>query len=429
MKKLVMSIVGMALGMALAWGQPPAPTDGRGVMSYQARGYTWRVLDDDGAKAGVYVYAGNYVPYEAPDSIGWTVPDSLQTVFVVHVGRHGSRYPTSEKYTDRLKAFLEKCPRLTPIGENVRNLVRITDSICAGRWGALDALGVREQSGIGHRFALRFAPLLKKNPQLRAISSYVPRCVMSMDQMTHGVLWEDRDINLHTASGPATSPLLRFFDFSKEYKEYKQKGEWEQVYKGFMDTVCPAYPIIRLCEGPLPVSEAEARSLTMDLYKAVAVYEAMDDYTISWREFFYSWEYGQCCEVENLRKYLLYAANGLSDVPAKMAEPLLADILENMEQAAAGDFDSPAAMLYFGHAETLMPLLSLIQLPGCYYVTRDWGSVDAHWDAFDVAPMASNLELILLRGPSGTLWVQALHDEVAAAPLTPWETFKRQRRF
>ena len=68
--------------------------------------------------------------------------------------------------------------------------------------------------------------------------------------------------------------------------------------------------------------------------------------------------------------------------------------------------------LRFGHAETLMPLLSLMHLPGCYYMTNYFDTVESHWRNFHVVPMASNLQMILFRAKSGRLYVRIDLNEV-----------------
>ena len=74
--------------------------------------------------------------------------------------------------------------------------------------------------------------------------------------------------------------------------------------------------------------------------------------------------------------------------------------------------------LRFGHAETLMPLLSQLAVPGCRYVTTDWQSVCDYWRDYEVVPMAANLQLLLMRSKgSDRMYVQTLHNEQPAMPL------------
>ena len=100
----------------------------------------------------------------------------------------------------------------------------------------------------------------------------------------------------------------------------------------------------------------------------------------------------------NLRQYLQRTASTVQDgsVPADIAGQLLLDIITKADQALAGQ--NPAVVdLRFGHAETLMPLLSLMRIPGCRYLTNYFDTVGANWRDWQVVPMAANLQLILFK--------------------------------
>ena len=153
------------------------------------------------------------------------------------------------------------------------------------------------------------------------------------------------------------------------------------------------------------------------MYKIVAGANAVFG-SVDWQAFYTPDEYRRAWQSENLRHYLTYSANGLSLTPSRMSRSLVADIAASLEHASRPGYDGPAMTLRFGHAETLMPLLSQLAVPGCRYVTTDWSGVAGHWRDYEVVPMATNLQLLLLRS-KGTdrLYVQTLHNEQPAMPL------------
>lgn len=65
-----------------------------------------------------------------------------------------------------------------------------------------------------------------------------------------------------------------------------------------------------------------------------------------------------------------------------------------------------------------MPLLALMRLQGCYYVTNYFDTVGLHWRDFHVVPMASNIQFTLLRSTSGTLYLRVDLNETPV-PLIP----------
>ena len=194
---------------------------------------------------------GSAKPYPAPEEPS-TYPDSLTPVFVNHVGRHGARYLSSAKTTVELTAFLNRADSagvLAPLGKELLSLARYVADISHNRWGALDSLGMAEQRGIASRMFLAF-PKLFINGKVNAISSYSPRCVISMYEFTHQLDRLNNRVELYTASGHQTSPLMRPFDVDKSYIEWSASKEWDAPYNTFFETTAPASPARRLLTDP-----------------------------------------------------------------------------------------------------------------------------------------------------------------------------------
>jgi hypothetical protein len=65
---------------------------------------------------------------------------------------------------------------------------------------------------------------------------------------------------------------------------------------------------------------------------------------------------------------------------------LLQDLITTTEEFVDGKSDV-AVRLRFGHGETLLPLLSLLHLQGCFYLTNYFDTVALHWQDFNIIPM------------------------------------------
>lgn len=102
--------------------------------------FPYALVQEPAAQAGAYMYAGTGLPYY-PSGEFAAVPDSLSTIFVNHIGRHGARFLSSSKYTKKVLNYLHRCGPLSPIGRNMLWLCNRIDSITADRWGALDSIG------------------------------------------------------------------------------------------------------------------------------------------------------------------------------------------------------------------------------------------------------------------------------------------------
>ena len=135
----------------------------------------------------------------------------------------------------------------------------------------------------------------------------------------------------------------------------------------------------------------------------------------------------------NLRQYLQRTGTTVSSVPADIASALVQNIIETTDNFINGENTTTSAMLRFGHAETVMPLVSLLRLPGCYYLTNYFDTVDEHWLDFDVVPMASNVQFILFQAPkSGRYYIRIELNEQAVAlrkgdsdTIFPWGEVRR----
>lgn len=68
---------------------------------------------------------------------------------------------------------------------------------------------------------------------ITAISSYVSRCVMSMDYLTHQIANSSKGIELCSGSGLRYSYLLRPWEGDKAWQEYKKNGAWKKVYNTY----------------------------------------------------------------------------------------------------------------------------------------------------------------------------------------------------
>ena len=358
---------------------------------------------------------GSLNPY--PAEINPAVyPDSLIPVFINHVGRHGSRYPASAANCNKLAAWLSRADSIgtiTPAGRRLRQLNDIIINRSKGQWGALDSLGMAEQRGIASRMFRTFPTLFRKQ-KVNAISSYAPRCVMSMYEFTHQLDRLNNHVEIRTSAGRQNSPLMRPFDLDKAYIEWRGEKAWEEPYNMLYETAVPTAPARRFINDP-GMESSKAREISLLAYTVLRGIPAMGR-SIDLTKFFCIEELNSMWSVENLRHYLRYTATTLS-TPAELAAQLVLDLIETTDAAAAGN--TPATvMLRFGHAETLMPLLSLLRLRGCYYMTNYFDTVGLHWKGFDIVPMAANLRMVLFRSKKGALYVRFDLNE-KPVPLLP----------
>lgn len=358
------------------------------------------------------------------------VPDTLRPVMINHVGRHGARYPSSGKHADMVRKLLKSAAEKHAITFKGRKMLALTEKVIdrsTGRWGALDTLGKAEQRWLAARMTGE-CPRLFNNTVINAISTYVPRCVMSMYEFTHQLVRQNNRIEVYTASGRQNNDILRFFEGNEALDSFVESAEVKDAVKGYAEETIPAGLLKKFVGSTFPMDDIDETEYLLAMYSVVAGTAAIE-MKISYAEYFSREEFNALWRVFNLKQYLTHSASALSDLPAQSAKSLLLNLVQTTDSFLSGADKTPVR-LRFAHAETLMPLLALIQLEGCYYVSSNLSSVAENWQDFNVVPMAANFRLILFRSRTGKHYVRADHNEhpVPLVPggelYVPWEDAK-----
>lgn len=360
---------------------------------------------------------GSLTPYPEPE-LHYAVPDSLTPVFVNHVGRHGARYPASGANCLALRRLLDRADSLgtiTPLGRELQALNEEVINASNNRWGALDSLGMAEQSGIAARMFYNYTEIFGGDGVVQALSSYSPRSMMSMYSFTHSLDRLNNRLTFTTSTGRLNSPLMRPFDTSQDYLDFRRDKAWEPAYKEYFAATAPTAAARRVLGDAFPFADdAEAREAALVEYYVLAGLQAMS-MPAALDKYFTSREANALWSCFNLRQYLQRTATTVSSVPADIAADLVLNIIETTDAYIENPEVSPVAVLRFGHAETLMPLLSLLRLPGCYYLTNYFDTVAEHWRDFDVVPMAANIQFVLFRSAKGRYYVRVDLNEKPVA--------------
>ncbi len=359
-------------------------------------------------QAAAFTYVdgrASLAPYPTDRSVR-EFPDSLHPVFVNLVARHGSRYPAGSLFTMMVKRALDRADSLrtiTPLGKQLLRDVDHVISATAGRWGQLDTIGECEHRSIAARL-YRTCPQLLDSARIVALASSSPRSVMSMYSFTHQLAQMGKHVDITAMSGERFTPLMRNYELDEAYRAYRSDTAYLSTYGRFLAKNITIDPLLRVLGEKYPLDYKEATDLAMAEYYVLAGMNAMG-LDISPEPYFTLKEYKQLWSIFNFREYLLYSASTLSSRPAEIAAPLLLDIVQTADSIASGKLRI-AAKLRFGHAETMMPLLSLMQVPHCYYLTNYFDSVADNWQAYAIVPMACNLQITLLRSDSGRLYAR-----------------------
>lgn len=363
---------------------------------------------------------GSLMPY--PTAVAQVAtPDTLTPVYLSHVGRHGSRYPASATHCKQLKAALMRADSLGTLTALGQRLLKLTDQVMArsaGRWGALDSLGMAEQRALATRMAHNYPQLFGDGQTVNALSSYSPRVMMSMFSFTHQLDRMNNHNEFVTSTGRMNSQLVRPFDVDQDYLDFREKKTWEPPYAEYLANVCPLTALTRVVGRDYPFGDSDAaRELALAEYYVVAGLQAME-MPSQMETYFTRAEANALWSCFNLRQYLQRTMTTVSSVPADIASALVMNIVNRADAAIEGT-NAATVDLRFGHAETLMPLLSLLRLGGCYYMTNYFDTVGLHWRDWAVVPMAANVQFIFFKAQRSGKWYVRVDLNEKPVPLIP----------
>lgn len=372
---------------------------------------------------------GSLGPYPAKVAL-ISHPDSLTPIFMNHLGRHGSRYPASAYSATTMRKALLKADSLktiTPLGRKFLKVINRVIALSGGQWGQLDSLGMAEHRAIADRAVKNF-PCLFNGGNILAASTKSPRAIMSMYSFTHELSLKSKDITIGTLTGKELNETLMPFDVNDDYKAYAKEKPWKSTYDHYVDSVAPN-TMTRLLGSRYPASESELRQLSIIEYYNFANMKAMG-MTNCYAPYMTLDEFNRLWSCFNMRQYYQHTQSATSTIASDIAAPLLEEIVEWTDLAANGRAKA-TAVLRFAHAETVMPLVSLMRLPHCYYTGTDVNHLQQVWKDFEIVPMAANVQVVLYKAPSGAKYAAVYFNEKAVAPIegdsrtiVPWDTLR-----
>ncbi|BDZ40363.1 histidine-type phosphatase [Microbacterium suwonense] len=334
-----------------------------------------------------------YEPFQDPSTYQ-QAPEGYQPVLIEHVGRHGSRLLSSKKYDDllwQLWQIAHEDGGLTELGEqfgpDLQKTIALHDEI---GYGSLSARGAEEHQGIARRAVERMGPLFDKavadGTPISIVSSGVDRAVDSADNFVIGLEKADPDLASVIQPQANDRDLLYFHDTDPDYLAYEdsdQLGDAEDALEEVPEIAAAARDVVsrlftpefvkRIDDGEFDLvdhgkgkkhleSVVDAGSYVYELYVIAPGMEqdAAVDMTPYMSE-------------EDAATFALLSDGGDfykkgpafagSDVTYRMAHVLVDAFLTSVEAVAAGK-EAPAAEFRFAHAEEIVPLAALLELPG-----------------------------------------------------------------
>ena len=382
----------------------------------------------------------NYDVY--PDSIPdklTAAPNGKKPFYISHYGRHGSRYINRRSgYEIPYKMIVQAngVDELTAMGKRVFSEMNFILNDSEDRWGDLTTLGKIPQLQIARRMIDRFPEVFADSANVSAISTVVPRCMMSMESFLIGLTQQNPRLRITMDASRRTQgymnyqdPLLRINKMTpkaqKAYDAYiasrvgnsrlmEMLFKNPDIVKELVDETFFSYYLMKMGLFQLNTHLNQNTFLT-DLFTAEDLYRMWQIDNVLWYV-----RYGFC------------PLNG-GDYPYTQRH-LLRQIIADADSCLR--LDTPGAQLRFGHDTVLLPLVCLLGINGYDLQTNNLEEIEARgWWSSSVFPMGSNVQFIFYRSSpcdKEVLFKVLLNEQEArlpirtdCAPYYHWRDFRR----
>lgn len=354
--------------------------------------------------------ACNHNSYEFFPIKDTPAPKGYKPFYISHYGRHGSRSGWGgDRYAYVIHVLErgEKAGILTPGGDSLLAATRKEFALYGGMDGRLTPRGVREHAAIADRMYSRYPQVFKGKKKVRAVSSTVQRCIVSMTGFTNSLVRRNPKLDILPDTGERIMEYISPDGDWQEATKLAYEKAQEEVRKlpddtlGVLDRIFtdPAAGL-KLVPSPKRLTDCVFTVAEMaedfDIEENLFRFLPFDAIYRRWAKHNLSLYTGHCNSVES----------GTACVG--MAKPTVDDIVSKADEAIAGG--EYATDLRFGHD---YPLLSLVSYLGIEGVGERYAADEIcdNWLAFWEIPMASNLQMIFYRSKKGPVLVKFLYQE------------------
>ena len=359
-------------------------------------------------------------------------PKGYTPFYISHYGRHGSRSNWGGKAYEDLIRTLEigkGMKILTPGGDSLLVAARRVLATYDGMDGRLSQRGAREHAALAERMYNRYSEVFAGEKNVRAFSSTVQRCIVSMNAFTNSLIRQNTRLNIRLDTG---EQFMKYLD--------NEQG-WQQITSSAMrksaeymrqvpdDTLGVMSRIFTDVEKARTFVDSPRR-LTENVFNTAVVAEDFDIEEDLYRFLPFDAIYRRWAQ-NNLFLYLGHC-NSADVGPQRvvLAESCVEDIVKKADECiATGAY---AADLRFGHDYPLMALVSYLGIEGVGD-RLEVEDVCDNWLGFWNICMASNLQMIFYRNKAGDVLVKFLYQEQErllrglepySGPYYKWETVK-----
>jgi len=373
----------------------------------------------------------NTCPYEYFPTPETPVPAGYKPFYISHYGRHGSRSNWESPSYGKVLGSFEKAHEagiLTEVGEQAYQTVKTVISLHNHMNGRLTPLGAKEHREIAGRMYNKYKGVFRgSTKKVRAASSVIPRCLVSMAAFTGELLSIDSKLDISWDTGEV------FMNYLASEDSREKRAEAREIINEYRNAhVCDTIYF--------------ASRIFTDIDKAHEVVGSIDKMTRRAIEIAIicgSFELGDslllCIAPEDLEysskiyslDLYLRQCNSVEFGDSRMAVPemkaFMEDFISKADEAIAGG--PTVADLRFGHDYHLLAISAFMGIKGI--AERRTAEEAMDWPGWLYTPFAGNLQAVFYRNKAGNVLVKFFINEREATlicleggPYYNWQDLK-----
>ncbi|MGL5749660.1 MAG: histidine-type phosphatase [Paraclostridium sp.] len=340
-------------------------------------------------------------------------PKTYYPFFINHLGRHASRYLTSDTTITSIINTLNNAKKLnflTSEGEKLEIILNNIKNIEDTKYGLITPLGVESLQNFSKRIYCSYNNVFRKKNI--AVSSYATRCVQSRDVFTSQIKACSKGTSFYNYTNTKFDTVLRFFDLDETYLKYLENGCWKVTLENFKKRNNFSIEILSQFMNCGYVLTLENRnSLVENLYK---IYTNQFNIPIinSLGEYFTDEQLKYYWENENAKNFLEKGPSLCCEyTPTSIAIPLLSDFLYTSNYAIKSNTIS--SYWRFAHAETIIPFSSILKIPNIFIQTNNPNCISKTWNDNYISPMGANIMWVFYKSsnPKNPILLKMLYNE------------------
>ena len=342
---------------------------------------------------------GNYCNYPLPSGHVTPAPEGYEPFYVSHYGRHGARYMTDD---DPYKYIIGKLDTaqtrgwLTDKGQEVLLRLRRAAADAWNRDGDLTRLGALQHQGIAHRLATNYPALLMQPVDVRANSSTVRRCILSMANFCQELKSMNPQLNITMDA----SKHDMYYLTPNDSIDIPQKGIDDPLYEKLdqfrHEKLNGRYQMALLFKDPAVVGDfVDGYQLADGLWNIASDMHCLPELELSFNDLFTVDELIDGFYVYNASWCLWEGLMPGSRPNYYAIYPLLQNFLDEADQLIASG--RRQVRLRFGHDSVVLPFAFILGVKEAIHGTDDMENLHNTFAIFRLIPMAGNVQLIFFR--------------------------------